>query len=126
MKKKAIIIENTFNEGKNYGYILNRYYGVEVNICIDPKNALCAILDFLPDIIFMEIDFYNQISGFEILEAIREIQQLSKTPIVIISRIRDKEIIKKVYAYGITYYFVKPLDKIFFDKKINLILQGID
>lgn len=121
--KKALIIENSFNEAKSYGHMLNRYYNLDVQICNDPKNALCSILDYQPDIIFMEIDFYQKISGFEILEAIKEIKQLSTIPIIVVSRIRDKNIIEKVYTYGINYYFVKPLDKMFFDKKITSLLK---
>lgn len=123
-KKKALIIENSYNEAKNCGHILNRYYDMEVKICTKPVDAVAAAMQLNPNLIIMELDFYK-INGLDILEAIRDFEQFKDTPVVIISRSRKEETIKQAYQYGIKHYFTKPLDKMYFDKKIEQIILDI-
>lgn len=71
------------------------------------QNALGTSPSRLPDMIMLDINMPGM-SGFETLKAIKEQQELSYIPIVILTTSNRREDVLKSYAYGASSYLRKP------------------
>lgn len=100
--------------------ILKEYAGTSKNFdivaeCNDGFEGLKAILQFQPDIIFLDIQM-PKINGFEMLELIEE------PPAVIFTTAFDEYAIK-AFEQNAVDYLLKPFSKERFDKAIEKFLQ---
>jgi len=80
--------------------------GYEVTTVDDGLEALDAIENDEFNLIILDL-FMPKMSGFEVVEVIREEKQL-KTPILIISRNHLEDTIQQAYTAGANDYIIKP------------------
>ena len=64
----------------------------------------------IPGIIFIDLKL-SDISGFDVLEEIRQIPALNKTLRIVISNLDDTQNIKRAYALGAQSFLTKPLNE---------------
>jgi DNA-binding response OmpR family regulator len=80
--------------------------GYEVTTVDDGEEAIEALENEIFDLVILDL-FMPKRSGFEVVEAIRDVKKL-ETPILIISRNHLDETIQKAYTAGANDYIVKP------------------
>lgn len=75
------------------------------------KLALEAAKREKPNLILMDI-MMPEMSGIEALEAMRQIDDLKETPIIMVTTKSDEDRVKACFELGCTDYVNKPIDKI--------------
>ena len=75
-----------------------------------PMNALAELLDFMPDIILLDIDM-PYINGYELCSLLRTQNEFKSTPIVMMTGERGLVNLTKSKLVGATDYVSKPLDQ---------------
>lgn len=76
------------------------------------------------DIVLMDIMFPNQVTGYDIFEAIRAVPELSHIPIVAVTASDPDVEMNKARQKGFNGYISKPLDRLKFAHYIAAILDG--
>ncbi len=107
---KAIIVDDEIwaLRGMN-GIIPWEEYGFEIcRLCMSVSEALEAIDEFEPDVVFTDIRMPFQ-SGMDLLNKINESERSIIT--VIVSAYRDFSVAKQAITKGVFDYLIKPLEK---------------
>ena len=86
----------TYLEGKGY----------EVKGIRDPQIAVETAVTFKPDLILLDV-MMPQISGLEVLQAMRKTEATKTTPIVLLTAVGDKTIKEKAALEGANAYLEK-------------------
>lgn len=120
MKNKRIaFVDNEATDLILYGAMLQ---GMQYNILlvINPATAIKEINEFKPDVIFLDVNLNNEISGFELLEQLRN--NNFKGTICMISGYSDANVIKKSIHLGADDYLVKPV----YSNSLNNLIENRD
>jgi CheY-like chemotaxis protein len=96
--------------------------GYEVTTVDDGLEALEAIESDEFNLIILDL-FMPKMSGFEVVEKIRDEKKL-KTPILIISRNNLNDTIHRAYTVGANDYIVKPFEPEDLVIKVTRLLAG--
>jgi CheY-like chemotaxis protein len=88
---------------------LARELPAEVMIVKDGVECLNAIADFDPDLLLLDVAMPNM-TGLEVLEAIRQDTIYDSLPIILLTGSRDLATISDAVKLGIRDYMVKPFD----------------
>lgn len=104
---KVLIIENDAFVSAVYESEL-RQENLEVISTRNGRDGLDKAREHKPDLIIMEL-ILTKINGFELIKEIRQDAQLSKTPIVVVSALGQKQDIDEVMAMGVNKYLHKDL-----------------
>ncbi len=75
-----------------------------------------------PDLIILDIDM-PEINGYEMLEMIREKDELKEVPVLFLTSNNDKEHVIKAIKGGANDYTVKPIDEEVFMDKVRKLLN---
>lgn len=104
-KTKVLIVEDDLFLSDLYKMEFEKY-GFLVTQAFDGADALAKVSLEKPAIIILDL-ILPEFSGLEVLEKIKGDQTLGKTPIVVLSNLRDEEVIKKALALGADGYIIK-------------------
>jgi two-component system sensor histidine kinase/response regulator len=83
--------------------------GYEVTTAIDGEQALCLIDQHEWDLVLLDIQLPD-ISGLEILRAIRQVHCLLSLPVIMVTSQSEREQIVSTMEAGANDYLIKPLD----------------
>lgn len=87
-------------------------------------NTAQAILPHLPiDVILMDLMFPNNVSGFDVFDQIRQVEQLAHIPIVAVSAADPDSAMPKALSKGFSGFISKPVS-IRISKHIAKIIEG--
>lgn len=75
-----------------------------------------------PDLIILDIDM-PEIDGYEMLELIREKDDLKQVPVIFLTSNSDKQHVVKAISGGANDYAVKPIDEEGFMDKVRKLLK---
>lgn len=75
----------------------------------------------VPDLIILDIDM-PEIDGYEMLEMIREKDDLKQVPVLFLTSNNDREHVVKAVSGGANDYAVKPIDEDGFMDKVHRLL----
>lgn len=75
-----------------------------------------------PDLIILDIEM-EEIDGFEMLEMIRNREELKQVPVLFLTSNHDREHVVKAINGGANDYAVKPIDEESFMGKVHKLLQ---
>ena len=78
----------------------------EVEVATDGRDALKKVVETKPDLILLDI-VLPKIDGFEVLEKIKQDQNLNKIKIIALTNLGQKEEIEKGFRLGVDDYIVK-------------------
>lgn len=81
--------------------------GYDVRIADDGEAALGAIKDRKPDLMVLDL-MLPTISGFDVLQSIREEMKITDLPVIILTCRGQKEDRDKAMKLGATEYLTKP------------------
>ena len=105
MPKKILLIED---DDMLRGLITKRLTkgGYQIVQSIDGISGLKAVEDEKPDLVLLDIVLPG-IDGYEILGKIKNNALLSKTPVVMLSNLSQKDDVEKALKLGAADYFIK-------------------
>jgi PleD family two-component response regulator len=105
MNKKILIAEDD-NFLANAYRIKFEKSGFEVEIATDGKLALASLINFIPDVILLDLIMPN-LDGFGVLAELKKNEKLSKIPVIVTSNLGQKEDMEKAKKLGAKDFFVK-------------------
>jgi CheY-like chemotaxis protein len=76
------------------------------------------------DLIILDLMLYGGISGFDILQEIRQFPEYNAIPIIAISASEPAVAIPKARALGFSGYIGKPIDESIFPEQIVRVMAG--
>ena len=103
--KKILFIEDESVLQKTAGNTL-REAGFEVLSALDGEIGLRLAKDKSPDLIILDL-ILPRANGFEVLKALKETQETSHIPVIVLTNLEGMEDIQKVLSLGATTYLVK-------------------
>jgi len=80
--------------------------GYQVEVAVDGESALGKIKEAQPDIILLDL-LLPGLSGFEVLQKIREDGSIKGTPVIVFSNLGQREDIEKAKALGVNDFLIK-------------------
>ena len=83
--------------------------GYDVSSALSAREGLKAIENGKPDLIYLDF-LMPEIDGLQFMDILKENKSWKDIPIVMLSAISDREIIKKSREKGVKEYIVKPID----------------
>ena len=83
--------------------------GYDVSSALSAMEGLKSIEKGVPDLIYLDF-LMPEIDGLQFMDILKDNDSWKDIPIVMISAISDKEIIKKSREKGVKEYVTKPVD----------------
>ena len=115
-KIKLLIVEDSKLDQKFLDHSLSESI-FEKRLAENGTKALKVYEDWKPDIILLDL-MLPEMSGYNVLRAIRNKHEDQSTTIIIASALSDSEDIRQCAKYGIQGYLVKPIKPKELDKTI--------
>jgi CheY-like chemotaxis protein len=125
MLKKALIVDDNEMILTFLSTILTKKFSLRVITAKDGLKALAELTKGGIEIIFLDIMMPN-LDGIGFLEKIREDTQFCHLPVVIVSAVKDREMIAKLVKLGIKDYLLKPLEFLKTTEKLNDLFAEYD
>lgn len=92
-----------------------------------PLNSGTRALQYLkkerPDLILLDIQM-ELIDGIETLKAIRDDEKCKDIPVIMLTSMRDKEMVFKSAKLGVEDYVIKPFNKQELRERVDRALRG--
>ena len=101
-----------------------RHHPIDVITCSNGTEGLKKAFEAIPDLIFLDL-FLPDLDGIKMLHAIRSIEQLKKTPVVVISANTNRTNVLSAIEAGADRVISKPLKKEIILKNVSELL-GIE
>lgn len=83
--------------------------GYEVTTADDGEEALTALEARVPDVVVLDV-MMPKVDGFEVLQRIREGDQTSNLPVILLTAKSATEDVWEGWRRGVDYYMTKPFD----------------
>mgnify|MGYP001187613529 CR=1 FL=1 len=106
-KKKVCVVDDEENIREIYKTELT-VCGYDVVTAIDGEDGLKIVREQKPDIVLVDI-MMPRMDGVELIREIRKDETLRKTPIVVISNVEDRDIVKKTGDFDVQFYLTKSI-----------------
>ncbi len=94
---------------------------------IIPLNSGTRALQYLkrerPDLILLDIQM-EQKNGIETLKEIRDMEKCKDIPVIMLTSMRDKEMVVESAKLGIVDYVIKPFNKQDLRERVDRVLKG--
>lgn len=107
---------------------LQTYYGQGLNVVAgteDGKRLYELVEQYKPQVLLIDV-FLTNIDGLEVVEMIRENEDLSATRIIFYTSVSSKRISNMAFALGADYYIMKPCGSEILAKRIIQISGDFD
>lgn len=79
---------------------------LDVSLAGDGREALRLVKQLKPDIILLDL-VIPKLSGFEVLEAIRNDPATKTTPVILLTNLGEKDDVRRGFELGATDYLIK-------------------
>lgn len=93
----------------------------DISTADNGTDAIHLIHNAIPDLVLLDL-MMPGISGYEVLESLRDNQSTSNLPVVVISALDEEDDIRLAYEKGASAYLQKPVKK---EELINKVLELI-
>lgn len=120
-RRKILIVDDEFTSRRVLGKIIRGTSKHEVIEAQDGSEALQIMIKSKPDLVFLDMmmPFMN---GIEVLKTMKSNAALSPIPVVACTAVDDDSIVKKVIAFGVNDYLIKPIKREQVVNKISTLL----
>ncbi len=89
------------------------------------RDTISRLQNFAPvDIILLDLNFPNNVSGYDVFEAIREVPEFADVPIAAVSAMDPAEAVPKTRAKGFAGFISKPVNAALFPQQVAAIIAG--
>ena len=96
--------------------------GYNVITTADPVDGLEKALLFKPDLIILDV-MMPKLSGLEALKVLTQSEKLKNTAIIMLTAVKDRQIVEKVIEMGVVDYCIKPYEWYMLNQKIKIALK---
>ncbi|MHA0856383.1 ATP-binding response regulator [Paenibacillus sp. CMAA1364] len=79
--------------------------GFRTTLCMDGNSAIQVMEDHPPDIVVLDLKLEREMTGWEVIEAMKSSANLQNIPIIISSAFEEKE---KALQWGVSHFLIKP------------------
>ena len=86
-----------------------KFLGLEIFQAENGEEGIKLALTLHPDLILLDVRMPG-INGFETCRQLRQFDNLSKTPIIMVTVESDESSVKKAISSGVTDYVLKPVN----------------
>lgn len=107
--KKVLVIDDSETIRRTAETLLNRS-GFEVGVAEDGFQAFSAIIDFKPDIIFLDI-MMPKLDGYQVCSVIKNNPEFEHIPVIMLSSKNDLFDQARGRVAGSEYFMSKPFSK---------------
>jgi len=107
-KKKVLVVDDSSTVLMMEKMILAKAQ-YEIVTAKDGEEAVARAADEQPDAILMDV-VMPKMNGFEAVRKIREIEALTKTPIIMVTTRSEMENVEEGFASGCSDYITKPVN----------------
>lgn len=121
---KILVVEDDIINRRILVNMLKRNFGFEVIEAHDGFDGWEAIMREKPDLVFLDI-YLPIMNGVEIFDKIRKDLKFKDLPVIIYSSVKDKELIAKFIAKGISGYLLKPIDPVLLNERVVKFIEQI-
>lgn len=83
--------------------------GYAVRTASNGADALALVGEMNPDLIILDM-MMPEMSGFDVLEKLRSQDGTDMIPVIMVTGVSDKGMIRRAIDSGIDYYIVKPFE----------------
>lgn len=119
-KNTVCIMDDNDDIREIYGMKFQRE-GFAVMAARDGAEGMCLVKENKPDIILLDIQM-PVLGGLEVLDALKEDNELAKIPVIILSNVDNDTIFQEVIESGrAQYYLVKSLTDV--QKVVDITLE---
>jgi len=109
MGKKEILIIDDSNTNLVLLESLLRKNGYIVHSALNAKEGIKTMQQSVPDLIYLDL-VMPEVDGLKFIQMIRERDEWKDVPVVIISAVSDKKVIRQSIEMGVIDYITKPID----------------
>jgi len=109
MGKKEILIIDDSNTNLVLLESLLRKNGYIVHSALNAKEGIKTMQQSVPDLIYLDL-VMPEVDGLKFIQMIRERDEWKEVPVIIISAVSDKKIIRQSIEMGVIDYITKPID----------------
>lgn len=102
---RVLLVEDDTALAQMYRVKLERD-GYSVQVAGDGEQALSAVADELPDLIFLDIRL-PRMDGLTVLEQLRASERTRNIPVVIVSNYSEQELVSRGLQLGALEYLIK-------------------
>ncbi len=89
------------------------------------KDTLKILIGIGPvDVIILDLMLYNGVSGYDVFDEIREVEQFKSVPIIAVSAIDPSVALPETRRRGFSGFIAKPIDIDMFPAQIAKVLTG--
>lgn len=105
---KILIVEDDAAQRMFLRRVLEKHFSATVKEAQNGIDGLLAMKDYHPDLVILDI-MMPTMNGHELLMRMRNSEMLKNIPVIILSANKDVDLIKKIAAFGVVDYLLKPL-----------------
>ena len=120
-RRKILVVDDEFTSRRVLGQIIRSTSKHDVIEAQDGSEALQIMIKSKPDLVFLDMmmPFMN---GIEVLKTMKSNAALSPIPVVACTAVDDDSIVKKIIAFGVNDYLIKPIKREQVVNKISTLL----
>jgi DNA-binding response OmpR family regulator len=119
--KRILVADDEPHLIRSLSYILNKS-GFEINSAIDGEEALRKLVEFKPELIFLDI-MMPKINGYEVCEIIRKMPEYKDIHIIVLSAKGGDIDREKALSLGANEFMSKPFSPLDVLAKVKNILN---
>lgn len=120
--KKILVIDDE----KDFGFFVKQNLelvgGYTVMVANNGKDGIAAAMRYKPDLILLDV-IMPQMSGFEVLQALKEIKDTTMIPVVMLTAVDTDEAKEKALGLYNEDYIVKPVAISELKAKVDAVLS---
>ena len=115
---RLLIVEDNVDQREALSKFFNGLSQFDLcGVASSGQEGLTKIIELNPDVVLCDF-IISDFDGFEIIKYVKNMDELKRPKIIILSAIGDANIVRKAYEYGVDYYIVKPVVLDFLSNKI--------
>jgi CheY-like chemotaxis protein len=108
---KVMIVDDVASNCALLERIVRNKFGCDVITAANGKEALALLPSQMPNILLLDL-MMPEMSGIELLQILRSSEEWKNLPVIIISAVSDRSMIRDVALLGISGYLLKPFSAI--------------
>ena len=105
---KVLIVDDDETQREFLRTVLENNFSAEVSEAKNGVEGLRLMKIKPPDLVILDL-MMPIMNGHNTLETMREDDSMKRVPVIVVSGNKDKEMIKKIAAFGLLDYLLKPL-----------------
>lgn len=105
---KVLVVDDDSGISLFISRLLTKKFSCRVVTAVNGLDGLSKVKEEPPDVIFLDVTM-PVMSGLEMLDALKQDSEFKNIPIIMLTAISDKNVVREVMDKGVISYLLKPL-----------------